>query len=183
MRHRRQGFTLLELLIVVTIIGILAALLIPMAFDAIQKAKQKGTLKDINSIATALTDFVTDKGTAPSGQSGPLIGGSSIYSALNGFYIKVLPVADQWGAPFNIYCQSAAVVSYGHGITESADDEFVIVSYGRDRAAGPAFTYDPQNPATVYFEITGMVSFNQDVANWSGSWIHVPKSMQLGAST
>ncbi|MCD6515916.1 MAG: prepilin-type N-terminal cleavage/methylation domain-containing protein, partial [Candidatus Aminicenantes bacterium] len=55
---REKGFTLIELLIFVAIIGILAALLIPNIMTAMQKAKQKGTMKDVSTIATALTDYM-----------------------------------------------------------------------------------------------------------------------------
>ncbi len=175
---KTRGFTLIEMLIVVAIIGILAALLIPNALSAIQKAKQKGTMKDINSIAIALTDYSTDRGETPP-QSGPLAAGSPFYTALSGLYVRVLPQNDQWGTPFRVYDGSAGDSSGYAGVSGCGSDDFVVASYGRDKVA-TTIPYDPLQPSTAFFDVTGMSSFNEDLVIWNGSWIHVPKVAPAG---
>jgi type II secretion system protein G len=179
MNKQRKGFTLIEMLIVVVIVGILAALLIPQFITSIQKAKQKGTMQDMNGIAKSIIDYITDVGFAPE-QSGPMVAGSTFVEELRPFYVKAMPMVDQWGTAFYVYCGSAAIGAAGlGGVTATGPDDFIIVSYGRDRQQ-TGFAFDPLDPLTAYFELTALPSFNQDLIVWNGSWIHAPKAGQLG---
>jgi type II secretion system protein G len=176
----RKGFTLIELLIVILIIGILVALLLPQFISSVQKAKQKGTMQDMNSLAKALLDYVLDMGYAPE-QNGAMVANSQFYAAIQPFYYKVIPLADQWGTPFYIYCRTDAVSGAGiSGVTATGSDDFLVVSYGRDKRQTP-FSFNSQDPSTVYFGISALEDFNEDLVIWSGSWIHAPKSAQMGS--
>jgi type II secretion system protein G len=181
---KRKGFTLIEMLIVVAIIGILAALLIPNAMAALQKAKQKGTLKDINTIATGLMDYVTDNGKAPEDQSGNLTQTSPAYTALSGFYVKVLPLNDQWGNPFQVFTGSNCS-SNEWGIPEPADgfgvDEFMVGSNGRNGTAGD-FTYNTQYPEKNFYAVEKLSDFNNEIVNWNGNLVIGPKTTGGGVA-
>ena len=67
--NSRQGFTLIELMIVVAIIGIIAVLLIPNFLDAIQKAKQKRTVSDQKVIGTAMMNWLAEQASAAAAAS------------------------------------------------------------------------------------------------------------------
>jgi len=67
--HWLSSFTLIELLIVVAIIGILAAIAVPNFLNAQIRAKVARTMSDIRSLSTALEMYNTDKGTYPPGRA------------------------------------------------------------------------------------------------------------------
>ena len=178
MNKQRKGFTLIEMLIVTVIVGILAALLIPQFITSVQKAKQKGTMQDMNGIAKSIIDYITDVGYAPE-QSGAMVAGSSFIEELRPFYVKAMPLIDQWGTAFSVYCGTTIDSAGLGGVTATGPDDFLIISFGRDRQQTP-FTFDAMDPLTAYFELTALPSFTQDLVIWNGSWIHAPKTGQLG---
>jgi type II secretion system protein G len=166
---RRRGFSLIELLIVVAVIGILASIAVPNFMTAVHRAKQKSTMKDIVSISAAITNYVTDNESTPF-QDGTYNGSTDFYKTLSPFYIKVLPINDKWGNNFRVWTGESA---NQYGISNPTRNDFLVASFGRDNKQD-SFFFRPNDPEGGGFLLTRMSDFNKDLIMWNGSWIRRP---------
>lgn len=136
-----------------------------------QSEKQKNTMKEITIIATAIVDYIIDRGTAPT-QNGAYDENSDFYTALCPFYLKSIPVKDSWGNNFLVYCGTAANGKYG--IADCRSDDSVVVSLGRD-GKKEVWKFDADSPEAGLFLITNSDDYDKDLIMWNGSWIRAPK--------
>ena len=140
-RSTGKGFTLIELIIVVAIIGIIAAILIPNLLDALQKTKQKRTMADMRDLGTAWFSWLTDQVSAAAAGAGTqkydfnqlkvsldadeLM--STLFISPDMFYTRDVPGYDGWGRTYQ----------YRWSGNPSSSPVIGIRSLARDGAEGP----------------------------------------------
>ncbi len=100
--RRQGGFTLMELLLVLVIVGLLAAVVGPTLYQRIKPAKETAAREQIENFSTALDSFVVDVGRYPTTQEGlnALRVKPEGVEKWNGPYLKKEIPSDPWGSPY-----------------------------------------------------------------------------------
>ncbi len=120
-----KGFTLLELLVVMVIIGLLAGYVGPKYFAQIGKSEVKVAKAQVDALGKALDQFRLDVGHYPSMDEGlaALVTRPANEPRWDGPYLAKAVPADPWGNPY-VYKSPGE-----HG-------EYDLVSYGKDKQPG-----------------------------------------------
>jgi len=119
-RDGEGGFTLVEMLVVITIIGLIMALVGPRVLNYLSESKVKAARIQIESFSSALDLYYLDNGRYPTSSEGlpALVQRPANSSSWNGPYLKTGSVpSDPWGRPY-IYRSPAdhapyEIASYG----------------------------------------------------------------------
>ncbi len=122
----QAGYTLTEMLVVIAIIGLIAAVLTPSLMGQLGRSRVKAAELQLETVSAAVEAFHADVGRYPTQDEGlkPLVTAPADAEAWTGPYLKgAKGILDPWGRP----------ILYQPG---DDDHDFVVMSYGADGKPG-----------------------------------------------
>ncbi|HYM59651.1 MAG TPA: prepilin-type N-terminal cleavage/methylation domain-containing protein [Thermoanaerobaculia bacterium] len=163
-KRLRSGFTILELLVVVAILGIIAALVMWNYFTAVQRARQKRTMADMRSVSVAWEARALDvRAYNGAAQTFMYPANSITYPEIGTMlaptYMKLIPQNDAWNRPL----QFATDQPLGSSMAATT---YAIRSAGRDGVFESSYT------------LGTTTSFDCDIVYSNGAFIVYPEGMQ-----
>ncbi len=126
-QRRKSAFTLIELVVVMLILAILAAMIVPRIIGRSEDAKVARAVSDLATVRTMLDNFRIDVGRYPSTEEGleALRSAPSDANGWRGPYSQKPIGVDPWGNAY-IYEWPGS----------DGDDSYILLSYGADGSAG-----------------------------------------------
>jgi general secretion pathway protein G len=136
-KRRSAGFTLIEILVVVAILGIIVAISVVNYLNAIGRARQRRSMSDMRSLATAIESYATDLNSyppasafvLPAGLSLPTLNLGNARPYLQPTYMKMVPMVDGWNSWF-LYGTTAARSDYALRSAGQGGEPQTTASFG-----------------------------------------------------
>ena len=148
--HRHHGFSIIELVLVILIIGLLTSIMLPNLIDAIHKAKQRRTMGELRLIGGAWMSWYTDHNSAMAAGSNQLyqvgtfdeLSYLEIYGYLHPtdtfYYMQEVPSKDAWGSELTFYLNSVKGTDRQMLLCAAARNKvFDACEKGKDIPIGP----------------------------------------------
>ncbi|HSZ54962.1 MAG TPA: type II secretion system major pseudopilin GspG [Tepidisphaeraceae bacterium] len=124
-QNRKSGFTLVELMLVMLILAILAAVVVPRIAGRGEDAKKAAAKADITNISSALDSFEVECGRYPTSDEGlqalVMQPGNVPQGSWKGPYVKLVP-KDPWGNPYVYVAPGQHSKDYDLYTTQGAKD-------------------------------------------------------------
>lgn len=139
---------------VMAVVGILAAIAIPNLLSATERSKQKRTMADMRSIASALEAYAIAHNRYPEGSTV-----ADLQAPLSPTYLTNVPASDGWGNPIRYRCSNEKGPCSGYELT----------SGGRDKAFEE--NVDTLSPL-------GTRNFDCDIIYANGDFMRYPAELQ-----
>ena len=144
-KWNQSGLTAVELLVVTVIIGIVASIATAAFTGALDRAKQRSTMADIQIIARAIAAYSVDHHELPD-DSGGL---ESVKALIVPYSKQAFPTKDHWG----------------HEIHYDRDSQnnYTLESFGKDGFNGPDYAWD------------GKFDYTRDIVMYNGVFVAAPE--------
>lgn len=122
----QKGFTLLELLVVLVIIGLLVGIVGPNLFKNVGKSEITTARAQIDALSKAVDQYRLDNGRYPSNEEGlaALVVKPANAPSWSGPYLKKAVPLDPWGMP------------YTYHVPGTHNNDYDLFSYGPDKSPG-----------------------------------------------